>query len=286
MEKCDQCHKLLNVKSMKRHKKIHSTRILHTCEHCKRSYTEDKSLRYHMKTHTHTEQLFPCPLCPKIYKSNQALKQHFTIHNWKISRNDDTLGPVEVIGWPEQGNQGDQCNQPKLLWEIKVQNKRYRWKGFSTRPSLRYEQICFQKLAKNPPQPYLHIYNESRWTWLPEWGRSTEVGQGCSPEASSGRPVQRFLPRLSSLLFFPLHSLISSIIATTHDHDYRDDPPWKHGISDQQTAEEMWGRPPDVPRSVAKIFSEIPEGEHNVDTDAWCGDDDDYDDGNNDGNTE
>ena len=32
-----------------------------------------------------------------------------------------------------------------------MQNKRYRWKGFSTRPSLRYEQICFQKLAKNPP---------------------------------------------------------------------------------------------------------------------------------------
>ena len=81
MEKCDQCHKLLNVKSMKRHKKIHSTRILHTCEHCKRSYSEAKSLRSQMKTHTHTEQLFPCPLCPKIYKSNQALKQHFTIHN-------------------------------------------------------------------------------------------------------------------------------------------------------------------------------------------------------------
>ena len=23
-------------------------------------------------------------------------------------RNGDTLGPVELIGWPEQGNQGDQ----------------------------------------------------------------------------------------------------------------------------------------------------------------------------------
>ena len=26
----------------------------------------------------------------------------------KKSRNGDTLGPVELIGWPEQGNQGEQ----------------------------------------------------------------------------------------------------------------------------------------------------------------------------------
>ena len=25
----------------------------------------------------------------------------------KKARNGDTLGPVELIGWPEQGNQGD-----------------------------------------------------------------------------------------------------------------------------------------------------------------------------------
>ena len=29
----------------------------------------------------------------------------------KKSRNGDTLGPVEVILWPEQGNQGDRCEQ-------------------------------------------------------------------------------------------------------------------------------------------------------------------------------
>ena len=72
-------------------------------------------------------------------------------------------------------------------------------------------------------------------------------------------PCAKILSRLSSFLFFLLHPLIISIIATTHDHDYCDDPPWKHGTSDQQTAEEKWGRPPDVPRSVARIFSKIPE---------------------------
>ena len=29
----------------------------------------------------------------------------------KKSRNGDTLGPVELIGWTEQGNQGDQGDQ-------------------------------------------------------------------------------------------------------------------------------------------------------------------------------
>ena len=34
--------------------------------HCKKPYTAAKTLRNHMKSQTHTEQLFPCPLCPKI----------------------------------------------------------------------------------------------------------------------------------------------------------------------------------------------------------------------------
>ena len=69
------------------------------CNLCKKSFSQLPHLKKHMLCVHNTDKPYYCEKCEGFYKVCQL--------SIKKSRNGDTLGPVELIIWPVQGNQGD-----------------------------------------------------------------------------------------------------------------------------------------------------------------------------------
>lgn len=80
MVECEICHKSLNIKSMKLHKKKHNEEASHECPKCNKKFLIEAQLKRHIKIRHDKDLPFKCEICGKGFTGRSQKEEHVARH--------------------------------------------------------------------------------------------------------------------------------------------------------------------------------------------------------------
>lgn len=81
---CELCSKVVSIRYMKEHLRIHSGNKEHQCAACGKQFVSRERLKRHMVRHS-GEAKFKCDLCPKAYTRSDKLLYHRRTHDQQMN---------------------------------------------------------------------------------------------------------------------------------------------------------------------------------------------------------